>query len=113
MLAYYLDEVKTMKNFHTPSTDRLLTTLINMGTLEECYKFFEDLCTVKELQDMAQRFETAILLDKGESYISISKKVGISTATISRVNRCLTYGDGGYKNAIKILEKAEKNNADQ
>lgn len=102
-----------MNKFRTPSTDKLLKTLINMNSLDDCYSFFEDLCTVKELQDMAQRFETAILLNKGESYSSISKKVGISTATISRVNRCLNYGDGGYKKAIEICEKAVTDNADK
>ena len=102
-----------MQKFRTNSTDKLLNTLIHMDSLEDCYRFFEDLCTVKELLDMAQRFETAILLNDGESYSSISKKVGISTATISRVNRCLNYGDGGYRKAIEILKKAEQNDADK
>lgn len=97
-----------MNKFRTESTDKLLKAIMNMGTLEDCYEFFEDLCTVKELADMAQRFETAILLDKGESYQSIAKSVGISTATISRVNRCLSYGDGGYKKAIEKLAEVEK-----
>lgn len=102
-----------MNKFRNSSTDKLLRTLINMDSLEDCYDFFEDLCTIKELQDMAQRFETAILLNKGESYTAISKKVGISTATISRVNRCLNYGDGGYKKAIEIYEKAGNKDADK
>lgn len=98
-----------MNKFRTEQTDKLLKAIMNMESLDDCYEFFEDLCTVKELQDMAQRFETAIRLNNGESYLSIAKSVGISTATISRVNRCLVYGDGGYKKAIKIIEEEEKN----
>ena len=62
--------------------------------------FFEDLCTIKEIQDMAQRLETAILLGKNENYQAISAKVGVSSATISRVNRCLNYGTGGYRAVV-------------
>lgn len=97
-----------MQNFRNKSTDRLLNTIMNMDSLNDCYEFFEDLCTIKELQDMAQRFETAIRLHEGQSYSTIAKEVGISTATISRVNRCLNYGDGGYKKAINKLKEENK-----
>ena len=71
------------------SIDRLFDTFLNLKSREECYAYFEDLCTVKELQDMAQRLDTAILLSKGESYQNISRSVGMSTATIGRVSKCL------------------------
>lgn len=92
-------------NIKNESIDRLFNTIMNLENLDECYSFFEDLCTVKEIQDMAQRLDTAILLDKGENYIAISKQVGVSTATISRVSRCLNYGNGGYKTAIERIKE--------
>ncbi len=98
-----------MSNLRNESTTRLFETIRNLSDVEECYAFFEDLCTIKEIQDMTQRFDTAILLDEGMSYQEIAKKVGVSTATISRVNRCLEYGAGGYRNALdKISAKEEK-----
>ena len=93
--------------FRSESIDRLFTTILNLETVEECYAYFEDLCTVKELKDMAQRLDTAILLDQGASYQQIPRQVGISTATIGRVSKCLNYGTGGYRAAIDRLE--EKN----
>jgi len=98
-----------MANLHSEAMDRLFRTILNLETIEECYTYFEDLCTVKELQDMAQRLETAILLDNGENYQSISENVGISTATIGRVSKCLKYGSGGYRYAIDKLKKEEEN----
>ena len=92
-----------MNNFQSEALDRLFETIIGLESVEDCYKYFEDLCTVKESQDMAQRLETAILLDGGENYQSISEKVGISTATIGRVSKCLKYGSGGYRAAIDRL----------
>ncbi len=97
-----------MNNFHTEAVDRLFRSFLKLETIEDCYRYFEDLCTIKEIQDMAQRLETAILLDNGENYQSISENVGISTATIGRVSKCLKYGSGGYRNAIDKL-KAEDN----
>ena len=93
--------------FRSESIDRLFATIPNLETVEECYAYFEDLCTVKELKDMAQRLDTAILLDQGTSYQQITRQVGISTATIGRVSKCLNYGTGGYRAAIDRLE--EKN----
>ena len=98
-----------MANLHSEAMDRLFRTILNLETIEECYTYFEDLCTVKELQDMAQRLEIAILLDNGENYQSISENVGISTATIGRVSKCLKYGSGGYRYAIDKLKKEEEN----
>ncbi len=82
------------------SIDRLFDVIMNLRSTEECYDFFTDVCTVKELQDMAQRLDTAFLLDEGVSYQNITSQIGVSAATIGRVSRCLNYGSGGYKNAI-------------
>ena len=90
--------------FHSESVDRLFQSILNLNSIEECYTYFEDLCTIKEIQDMAQRLDTAILLSQGQSYQVITKQVGISTATIGRVSRCLNYGTGGYRAAIARLE---------
>jgi TrpR-related protein YerC/YecD len=76
--------------------------------VDECYAYFEDLCTVKELQDMAQRLDTAIALSEGTSYQTITRQVGISTATIGRVSRALNYGTGGYRTAIERLAGQEE-----
>lgn len=95
-------------NFHSDSVDRLFQSFLNLETIEDCYNYFEDLCTIKEIQDMAQRLDTAILLSKGMSYQRITQEVDISTATIGRVSKCLNYGTGGYTAAIKKLEGGEK-----
>lgn len=97
-----------MRNVQNESTDRLFRAIVGLTTMEECYDFFEDLCTIKEIQDMSQRFDTAILLKKGLSYQKIAEQVGISTATISRVNRSLAYGAGGYESAMERLAGEEE-----
>lgn len=94
-----------MANFKSESIDRMFEIMNCLTTIEEYYDFFEDLCTVKEIQDMAQRLDTAILLDEGESYNNIASKVSVSTATISRVSKCLNYGSGGYRKAIDKLKE--------
>ena len=76
--------------------------------LENNNAYFEDLCTIKELQDMSQRLETAILLSEGASYQEITQRCSISTATIGRVSKCLNYGRGGYRSAIEKLKEEEK-----
>lgn len=86
------------------SMDRLFQTILNLETVDECYAYFEDLCTIKELNDMSQRLDAAILLEQGLSYQKIMEQVAISTATIGRVSRCLNYGAGGYKTAINKLK---------
>ena len=96
-----------MASFRNESIDRLFMTMTRLEGVEEFYEFFEDLCTIKEIQDMAQRLDTVILLDKGESYNSIASKVGVSTATISRVSKCLNYGSGGYKKALEKMKENE------
>jgi TrpR-related protein YerC/YecD len=94
--------------YHTKSIDRLFDTIVNLKTREECRAYFEDICTIKEIQDMAQRLDTAILLDQGCSYQRIAQEVGVSTATIGRVSRCLNYGSGGYRTAIKRISEEQK-----
>ncbi len=86
------------------TTDALFDAILSLETREECYLFFEDLCTVKEISDMAQRLEAAKLLLSGNTYDQIVRTVEISTATISRINRCIQYGSGGYRNVIEKLE---------
>ena len=88
--------------------DALFGAILSLETREECYDFFEDLCTVKEISDMAQRLEAAKLLLDGSTYEQIVKTVEISTATISRINRCIQYGTGGYRQTIeKVREKQQ------
>ena len=88
------------KSIHSASVDRLFETILSLKDLDECRAFFEDVCTIKEVTDMSQRLDTAYLIDEGLSYQSISEKIGVSTATISRVSRCLNYGSGGYRTVI-------------
>lgn len=87
-------------------TDFLFKAILSLQNEEECYNFFEDLCTVSELKEMSKRFYAAKLLNENRIYNDIAEETGLSTATISRVNRCLKYGKDGY--AI-MLERIEKN----
>ena len=88
--------------------DALFDAILSLETREECYDFFEDLCTVKEISDMAQRLEAAKLLLDGSTYEQIVKTVEISTATISRINRCIQYGTGGYRSTIEKMRKDQQ-----
>lgn len=97
-----------MFRFQNESVDRLFQTMLNLETIEECYEYFTDICTIKEVQDLAQRLDTAILLDKGLSYQKIAEKLDVSTATIGRVSKCLNYGSGGYRSAIDKLNQTEE-----
>ena len=94
-------------NIHSESTDRLFKAILSLENVEECYAFFEDICTITELRDMSQRLDTAFLIDKGISYQKISEQIGVSTATISRVSRCLNYGAGGYRTVIDRMKEDE------
>ena len=85
-----------MEKFHIGMFDTLFDAVLKLKTKEDCRKFFEDVCTIKELQDVTQRLEVASLLKQGNNYQEVSKKTGASTATICRVNKCLNYGSGGY-----------------
>lgn len=97
-----------MTNWHNDATDRLAQVLSKLTTSEECYSFLEDLCTIKEIMDMSQRLEVAVLLKEGANYQEINKKTGVSTATISRVNKCLSYGTGGYAAAFDAISEEKK-----
>ena len=83
----------------------LYKAVLQLETEEEAAAFFDDLCTIREIQDMSQRFEVAQMLNEGKNYGEVSGKTGASSATISRVNRCLHYGKNGYKTVIAKLEK--------
>ena len=85
------------KKIHTDSVDHLFEAILCLQNKEECYSFFEDLCTVNELLSLSQRFEVASMLRDHKTYLEIAEKTGASTATISRVNRSLNYGDDGYE----------------
>lgn len=92
----------------TPGTNMLVEALLSLRTQEECYALLEDLCTVREIHDLSQRLEVALLLDRGETYAGIVEKTGASTATIGRVNRALHYGAGGYEALFKRIARTEE-----
>ena len=85
--------------------DYLFEAILSLETIEDCYNFFEDLCTIKELEEMAKRMCGAKMLDTCKEYTEISDNTGLSTATISRINRCLKYGNGGYREIIRRLDR--------
>ena len=82
-------------------TGDFFKAIISLKTEKECEMFFDDICTIQELEAIAQRFEVAKLLVEGKSYVDINKETGASTATICRVSKCINYGEGGYKTAIR------------
>ena len=84
-------------------TGDFFKAIITLKTEKECEMFFDDICTIQELEAIAQRFEVAKLLVEGKSYVDINKETGASTATICRVSKCINYGEGGYKTAIQRL----------
>lgn len=91
----------------SPLWDKLFDTILLLENREECYEFFEDLCTISELRDMAQRLEVARMLEDGSTYEDIEKETGASTATISRVKRALHYGADGYMKLLKRRQEKE------
>ena len=93
-------------DIHNEQTDAFFDAVMLLQNREDCYKFFEDICTIKELQSIAQRLEVAAMLTEGETFSVIGEKTGASTATIARVNKCLKYGAGGYE---LVLGNADKN----
>ena len=84
------------KNIRTEAVDKLFDAILSLKDKEECYRFFEDVCTINELLSLSQRFEVAKMLRERKTYLEIAEKTGASTATISRVNRSLNYGNDGY-----------------
>ncbi len=93
------------KKIKTPAVDHLFEAILTLESKEECYKFFEDLCTINELQSLSQRYEVASMLSKKKTYLEIADTTGASTATISRVNRSLNYGTDGYALVFDRLSK--------
>lgn len=85
--------------------DNLFRAVLSLNNIDECYAFFEDLCTVSELREMAKRLTAARMLNNNYIYSDISEKTGLSTATISRVNRCLKYGNDGYAEILRRLDR--------
>lgn len=85
------------KKIRTEAVDKLFEAILSLENKEECYTFFEDLCTVNELLSLSQRYEVAAMLSAKKTYLEIAEKTGASTATISRVNRSLNYGNDGYE----------------
>ena len=91
-------------------TDNLARAFLALNDMEDCYRLFEDLFTIREIQDLSQRLEVAQLLQSQATYTEIVEKTGVSTATIGRVNRALNYGAGGYQ---RVLEQIRQRDADE
>lgn len=89
-----------MNGFSIEHFDSLFNAILKLKTIDECRLFFEDICTVRELDAISQRLDVARMLKAGENYRSISENTGASTTTISRVNKCLLYGKGGYETVL-------------
>ena len=93
------------KKIKTEAVDHLFDAILTLKNPDDCYKFFEDLCTVNEILSLSQRYEVASMLDDKKTYLEIAEKTGASTATISRVNRSLNYGMDGYEMVFDRLKK--------
>lgn len=96
-----------MQKNHSEAASRLYQAILSLETEEECAAFFQDICSIKELKDIAQRLEVATMLHSGKNYQEVSRETGASTATICRVNKCLNYGSGGYRQALSRLDKED------
>ena len=92
------------KKIRTKEVDHLFDAILTLKNKEECYTFFEDVCTINELLSISQRFEVALMLRQGRTYLDISEDTGASTATIIRVNRSLNYGNDGYDMALDRMK---------
>ena len=98
-----------MDRLKDESVDNLFQAILTLESLEECYKFFEDIGTINEIKSFAQRFDVAKMLSDGLTYGDISGRTGASTATISRVSKCLNYGADGYNLVIERLKEKGSN----
>lgn len=96
------------KKIRNEATDGLFCAILSLQSMEECYTFFEDVCTINEIQSLSQRYEVAKLLREKKTYLEIAEKTGASTATISRVNRSLNYGSDGYDMVFRRMEENMK-----
>ena len=97
------------KKLRTEAVDNLFDAILSLQNREECYTFFEDVCTINELLSLSQRFEVAKMLRDQKTYLDIAEKTGASTATISRVNRSLNYGNDGYYMVFARLQGGNAN----
>lgn len=95
------------KTIRTAAVEHLFEAILQLKDKEECYRFFEDVCTVNELLSLSQRFEVAMMLTENKTYLEIAEQTGASTATISRVNRSLNYGNDGYQMVFKRMEESQ------
>ena len=95
------------KKIKTEAVDHLFQAVLTLKSPEECYLFFEDVCTINELLSLSQRYEVAKMLREGSTYLEIADQTGASTATISRVNRSLNYGNDGYDMVFKRLKEQQ------
>ena len=93
------------KKIRTDAVDHLFDAILCLQNKEECYQFFEDLCTINELLSLSQRYEVASMLNKHKTYLDIAEKTGASTATISRVKRSFNYGSDGYELIFRRLNQ--------
>lgn len=93
------------KKIQTEAVDSLFEAVLSLKDKEECYMFFEDICTINELLSLSQRLEVAKMLREQKTYLEIAEKTGASTATISRVNRSLNYGNDGYDMVFKRIDQ--------
>ena len=91
------------KDIHTEAVDQLFEAILTLNSVDECYTFFEDACTINEILSLSRRFEVARMLRDKKTYLEISGRTGASTATISRVNRSLIYGNDGYELVLKRM----------
>ncbi len=96
-----------MEKDYSKEVYKLFEAVVGLKTVDECAAFFEDICTIKELQDISQRLQVAEMLNEGKNYQEISKETGASTATICRVNKCLVYGSGGYRTVLGESKKGD------
>ncbi len=96
------------KKIKIDAVDHLFQAILTLESTEECYTFFEDVCTVNELLSLSQRYEVAKMLREKKTYLEIAEQTGASTATISRVNRSLNYGNDGYDMVFQRLEAQDK-----
>ncbi len=93
------------KKIHTEAVDHLFEAILSLRDIEECYTFFEDVCTINEILSLSQRYEVARMLREKRTYLDIAESTGASTATISRVNRSLNYGNDGYDMVLNRMKK--------
>lgn len=104
----YYGSISMGKSVRTKAVSELFEAVLTLKEEEECFDFFEDVCTVNELLSLAQRFEVAKMLKEGHTYMEVAEKTGASTATISRVNRSLNYGKDGYEMVFSRMKKKKE-----